>query len=232
MQEKASAPLAAVSNFDTVRRKAYAAPQDAISFYWPLKRLIDIMGSIAALLGFAPLYLLIALVIFLDDPHGSPFYVSTRCGKNGKPFRFFKFRTMRVGADKLLSTLQSQNEADGPAFKIRNDPRITRVGRVLRKTGLDEFPQFLNVLLGDMSIVGPRPPLPHEVEQYTAYQRQRLYVIPGITCSWQITPCRNQVSFAEWVEMDLTYIRTRSIGLDFKLIGKTATALFFRHDGE
>lgn len=136
-----------------------------------------------------------------------------------------KFRSMIPNAEERLEELLDQNEMDGPVFKIKDDPRITRVGRFLRKTSIDELPQLLNILKGDMSIVGPRPALPREVEQYSDYERQRLYVTPGLTCFWQIQPNRNDLSFAEWMELDLKYVQERSFTTDWKIIFKTVGAV-------
>ena len=154
--------------------------------YWALRRSQDIFFSAAALLVLWPLMLLVALIVYLDDPHGSPIFAQERCGRDAKPFKMYKFRSMYVDAEARLNDLLKDNEMDGPAFKIKDDPRITRVGHFIRKTSLDELPQLWNILKGDMSIVGPRPALPREVEQYNDLQRQRMYVTPGLTCYWQI----------------------------------------------
>lgn len=193
--------------------------------YCTVKRLQDIFLSAIALIILFPILIIIALIIVIDDPHGGAIYAQTRVGKDGKHFRFFKFRTMFADADSRLEFLIDHNEMDGPAFKMKDDPRITRVGRFFRKSALDELPQLINVLLGDMSIVGPRPPLPREVERYTPYQMQRLLVTPGLTCFWQISPRRNSMAFDDWVEMDLKYIRQRSFCLDWKLIFATIPAM-------
>ena len=195
-----------------------------------VKRVQDIMLSIFALIVLMPVLLVIALVIYIDDPKGSPIFCQIRCGKDGKPFKLYKFRTMCVDAEARLEELLQQNEVDGPAFKIKNDPRLTRVGGFLRKTCLDELPQLWNIVKGDMSIVGPRPPLPREVEQYTTYQRERLSITPGLTCFWQIHPNRNDVSFDQWMELDHKYIRERSFLVDWKIIFLTVKAVF-RADG-
>lgn len=193
--------------------------------YLIVKRVQDFFLSLFALIGLLPLLLVIALVIWIDDPHGSPIFTQIRCGKDGREFRFYKFRTMCVDAEKKLDELLKRNEMQGPAFKIREDPRITRVGRFLRRTSLDELPQLVNILKGDMSIVGPRPSLPREVAQYTPYQRQRLSVTPGLTCYWQVQPSRNSLSFDEWVALDLRYIEERSFLLDWKLVILTVGAM-------
>ncbi len=193
--------------------------------YWIAKRTQDIILSGAALIVLAPVMLLIALIIWLDDPKGSPIFSQIRCGRDGKEFRFYKFRSMCVDAEARLEELLHKNEMDGPAFKIKEDPRITKVGRFIRKTSLDELPQLWNILKGDMSIVGPRPALPREVEQYDAYLKQRLYVTPGLTCYWQIQPRRNELSFEEWMELDIRYIRERSFKTDWYIIFKTISVV-------
>ena len=195
--------------------------------YWVLRRAQDIVFSSIALVVLSPVMLLIALAVYIDDPKGSPIFSQIRCGRNGKPFKFYKFRSMCVDAEAKLDALLQQNEMDGPAFKIKDDPRITRVGKFIRKTSLDELPQLFNILKGDMSIVGPRPPLPREVEQYDAYQRQRLYVTPGLTCYWQIQPHRNDLTFDEWMELDIKYMKERSFLVDWKIIFQTVRAVLF-----
>ena len=195
--------------------------------YWVLRRAQDIVFSSIALVVLSPVMLLVALAVYIDDPKGSPIFSQIRCGRNGKPFKFYKFRSMCVDAEAKLDALLQQNEMDGPAFKIKDDPRITRVGKFIRKTSLDELPQLFNILKGDMSIVGPRPPLPREVEQYTDYQRQRLYVTPGLTCYWQVQPHRNDLSFDEWMELDIKYMKERSFLVDWKIIFKTVRVVLF-----
>ena len=193
--------------------------------YWALRRGQDIFFSALALLLLWPVMLITAIVVYLDDPHGSPVFSQIRCGRDGKRFKMYKFRSMYMDAEERLGELLQENEMDGPAFKIKDDPRITRVGRVIRKVGLDELPQLWNILRGDMSIVGPRPALPREVEQYTELQKQRMYVTPGLTCYWQIQPKRNEISFDEWMELDLKYIQERSFWVDWKIIFKTVGAV-------
>ena len=195
--------------------------------YWVLRRAQDIVFSSIALVVLSPVMLLVALAVYIDDPKGSPIFSQVRCGRNGKPFKFYKFRSMCVDAEAKLDQLLEQNEMDGPAFKIKDDPRITRVGKFIRKTSLDELPQLFNILKGDMSIVGPRPPLPREVEQYDAYQRQRLYVTPGLTCYWQIQPHRNDLTFDEWMELDIKYMKERSFLVDWKIIFQTVRVVLF-----
>lgn len=199
--------------------------------YWIMKRTQDIILSGVALLVLWPIMLIIALIIYIDDPNGSPIFSQIRCGRDGKEFRFYKFRSMCVNAEEKLKELLDQNEMEGPAFKIKEDPRITKIGKVLRKTSLDELPQLLNILKGDMSIVGPRPALPREVEQYDEYLKQRLYVTPGLTCYWQIQPHRNELTFEEWMELDIQYIQDRSFLTDWKIIFRTVGAVIGM-DGE
>ena len=196
--------------------------------FWKQKRVFDVIVSATALILLLPVFVAVSIAICLDDPHGSPIYKQTRIGRHGKPFLLYKFRTMVVNAEALRGELLQRNEMDGPVFKIKKDPRITRVGRILRQASLDELPQLFNVLKGDMSMVGPRPPLPHEVECYTDYQRLRLIVTPGLTCQWQVMPNRNEIPFQKWVEMDLDYIQHRTMLLDIKLILKTPGVMLHR----
>lgn len=189
--------------------------------YWAIKRAQDVFFSAIAIVILSPVMLITILAILIDDPHGSPIYVQDRVGRDGKIFRFYKFRSMYKNADQMLDLLMDENEMDGPVFKIKHDPRITRVGRFIRKTCIDELPQLFNILKGDMSIVGPRPALPREVEQYTDYERQRLYVTPGLTCYWQTMPDKNSISFSDWMELDLKYIQERSFLVDWKIIFRT-----------
>ena len=197
--------------------------------YWVLRRAQDIVFSLLALILLAPMALLISLAIVLDSPGDGAIFRQRRVGRDGKLFWLYKFRTMCPDAEKRLNELLKLNQMDGPVFKIKGDPRITRVGRFLRKTSLDELPQLLNVLQGDMSIVGPRPALPREVELYSDYQRQRLYVTPGLSCYWQIAPHRNEMSFDEWVALDLKYIQERSFWVDWKIIFLTVRAMFMKY---
>ena len=193
--------------------------------YWFLRRTQDILLSLLALLVLWPLMLIVAIIIVIDSPGASPIFSQMRNGRNGKEFKFYKFRSMCPNADKMLDDLLDQNEMEGPVFKIKDDPRITRVGKFIRKTSIDELPQLFNILKGDMSIVGPRPALPREVEQYSDYERQRLYVTPGLTCYWQIQPERNTLTFEQWLELDLKYIQERSFTTDWKIIFKTFGAV-------
>lgn len=189
--------------------------------YWAGRRAQDIFFSLIALVVLSPIMAIIALAIVIDSPGASPFFVQDRVKRNGAIFRFIKFRSMCANAEDKLDDLLEQNEMDGPVFKIKEDPRITRVGKFIRKTSLDELPQLINILKGDMSIVGPRPAIPREVEQYDDYMAQRLYITPGLTCYWQIQPHRNSLSFDEWLELDIKYIKERSFWVDWKIIFKT-----------
>ncbi len=193
--------------------------------YWALRRTQDILISLAALLLLLLPMLIVALIILIDSPGASPIFAQRRIGRDGKEFKFYKFRSMCPNAEQKLGDLLEQNEMDGPVFKIKDDPRITRVGKFIRKTSIDELPQLWNVLRGDMSIVGPRPALPREVVQYDDYAKQRLLVTPGLTCYWQIQPRRNDLTFDEWVELDVKYIRERSFCTDWKIIFKTFGAV-------
>lgn len=193
-----------------------------------IKRVFDIFFSVLALIVLCPLFIIISVVIMIHDRNLKPFFIQNRCGRNGKQFKFYKFRTMCVDAESKLEQLQEKNEMDGPVFKITEDPRITKIGKVLRATGIDELPQLWNILKGDMSFVGPRPPIPKEVEQYSDTDRLRLLVKPGLTCYWQVQPKRNSISFEKWIELDRKYIQQRSFWVDIKLILKTAVSVFKR----
>jgi exopolysaccharide biosynthesis polyprenyl glycosylphosphotransferase len=184
-----------------------------------IKRAMDIIISALALIFFSPLMLLVAVGVKLSSK-GTVFFKQTRCGMKGRKFTFFKFRSMVVDAEEQKTRLMDRNEMDGPVFKMKRDPRITNFGYFLRKTSIDELPQFLNVIKGDMSIVGPRPPLESEIEHYEIWQRRRLSLKPGITCIWQVSG-RNKLSFDQWMKMDLEYIDNWSLVLDLKIIVKT-----------
>lgn len=191
--------------------------------YIYLKHFFDVILSLIGLIVLAIPFLIIATFVRFCDG-GPVLYTQERVGKDGRRFQIYKFRSMYVDADKLLEKLKEQNEVTGPMFKMKNDPRITSVGRFLRKTSLDELPQLWNVLRGDMSLVGPRPPLPREVAKYSKYDLQRLWVIPGCTGLWQATE-RNNVGFEEMVELDLEYIQKRSLLFDAKIILLTVIAI-------
>lgn len=189
------------------------------------KSIIDYTVASLGVIFLSPLLLLISLAIKLTSK-GPVLFTQTRCGLNGRHFTLYKFRTMVANAEELKKELSSDNEMDGPVFKMKNDPRITSIGHFLRKTSLDELPQLFNILKGEMSLVGPRPPLPSEVEQYHIWQRRKLSMKPGLTCIWQVSG-RNDVSFDRWMEMDLEYIDNWSLLLDFKLLGLTAREVTF-----
>ena len=193
--------------------------------YWRLRRAQDVVLSLIAMAALWPFMLIVALAIVIESPGAGPIFKQKRVGRDGKEFMFYKFRSMIPGAEDRLGELLSENEMQGPVFKMRNDPRITRVGRIIRRCSIDELPQLYNVLRGDMSIVGPRPGLPREVEQYDSYARQRLLVTPGLTCYWQIQPNRNSLSFEEWLELDLKYIKERSFLTDWRIIFATFRAV-------
>lgn len=187
--------------------------------YHAVKRGFDFIAATCGLILLSPVMLWIALLIKRED-HGPIFYKQTRVGKNGKTFKMYKFRSMFVNADQMLAKLKEQNDVAGPMFKMKNDPRITKIGHFIRKHSLDELPQFLNVIKGEMSLVGPRPPLPSEVAEYSDYDKQRLYVTPGCTGLWQATE-RNEVGFNEMVQLDIKYIQNASFIYDLLIIYKT-----------
>ncbi len=207
--------------FDTFDFDA-ALPE--VGLYPIAKRALDVAAAAVGLLLLSPLLLLTMLAIVVDS-RGGPLFFQTRVGKDGEPFRCWKFRSMYRDAEARKAALLATNEMQGGVtFKMKKDPRITRVGRLIRKLSIDELPQLYNVLAGDMSLVGPRPPVPSEVEQYTPYQRGRLAVTPGITCIWQVSG-RSNIPFPQQVELDLRYIRTRSLWLDIALLLKTVPAV-------
>ncbi len=189
-----------------------------------IKRLFDIVASALAIVLLSPLFLLISILIRRSSP-GPAFFSQVRCTRHGRTFRMYKFRTMVQNAEDIRASLDELNEVSGPVFKMKNDPRVTPVGRFLRKYSLDELPQLFNVFKGDMSIVGPRPPIPAEVALYEPWQRRRLSMRSGCTCLWQIGG-RNQLSFDEWMRLDLQYIDSWSLALDLKIILRTFSALF------
>lgn len=189
--------------------------------YRAVKRAFDVCFSACVLVCLSWLFLIVAIAIKVDDPEGPVIFSQARVGRDGREFRMYKFRSMCADAESRLAELAEKNEKTGPVFKMADDPRITRVGRIIRKTSIDELPQFVNVLLGDLSVVGPRPALPKEVAQYTPRQRQRLSVKQGITCYWQTRRNRDSISFDEWVELDLAYVRKCGVLTDLSLIVRT-----------
>ena len=195
-----------------------------ISIYDISKRFIDIVFSLCGLIILSPLLIIVAILIRLESK-GNVIFVQDRVGINGKIFKMYKFRSMVCNAEELKRELLIQNEMSGPMFKMKNDPRITKVGRVIRKTSIDELPQLFNVLKGDMSLVGPRPSLPNEVDEFEDWMMKRLSVKPGLTCFWQVSG-RNNIEFEDWMKMDIKYIEERNIFVDLKLIFRTFFVLF------
>ena len=192
--------------------------------YYITKRIIDILGALCGMVLMSPVFLITMIAIKMDSK-GPIFFLQNRVGKNGKIFKLYKFRSMVVGAESQLFKLKDKNEMSGPMFKIKEDPRVTKVGKFIRKTSIDELPQLLNILKGEMSLVGPRPNLEKEVLEFTPYQKQKLLVKPGLTCYWQVMG-RSSIGFDEWMELDIQYIKERSIWLDIKLIFMTVKVLF------
>lgn len=180
--------------------------------YSAVKRIIDIMGAIIGLIVLSPLLIIISIAIIVDSK-GPVIFSQTRVGKDGKHFKMYKFRSMVIDAERLLAKLKEKNEMSGPMFKMKKDPRVTKVGNFIRRTSIDELPQLVNVLKGEMSLVGPRPSLPHEVEKFEPWMLERLTVKPGLTCFWQVRG-RNDIGFSEWMELDVKYVRERSTLLE------------------
>ncbi len=199
----------AITGNDIKKRKTYDI----------IKKIIDVVLSAVSLILLIPIFIIISVMIKVESK-GPVFFVQKRVGLNGKTFNMYKFRSMVQNAEELKYSLKENNDMDGPMFKMKNDPRITRIGKFIRKTSIDELPQLFNILKGEMSFVGPRPSLPEEVEQFEPWMKERLIVKPGLTCFWQISG-RNNINFIEWMKMDIKYIKERSIFLDIKLIVKT-----------
>lgn len=193
-------------------------------FYIFLKRLIDLFGSVIGLIVLSPIIFIVSLLIKLESK-GPVIFSQDRIGKDGKVFKMYKFRSMVVNAEELKEKLKEQNEMSGPMFKMKEDPRVTKIGKFIRKTSIDELPQLINVLKGDMSLVGPRPSLPKEVEQFEDWMMERLEVKPGLTCYWQVSG-RNNIDFEDWMKLDIKYVRERNTLIDIKLIFKTVSVLF------
>lgn len=192
--------------------------------YLFIKRIIDIVGSLIGLIILSPLLVIVGILIKIESK-GPIIFAQDRIGKNGKIFRMYKLRSMVKNAEELKKKLMAENEMSGPMFKIKDDPRITKIGKFIRKTSIDELPQLLNVLKGDMSLVGPRPSLPNEVLEFEPWMNKRLAVKPGLTCYWQVMG-RNNIDFQHWMLLDIKYVETRSIVVDIKLIIKTFFVLF------
>lgn len=196
--------------------------------YSAVKRIMDVVGSFCGIIILSPIFLIVSLLIKIDNPKGSIFFSQIRVGKNETPFKMYKFRSMNPDAENKLEELLKYNEVEGAMFKIKNDPRVTQIGKIIRKTSIDELPQLLNVLKGEMSLVGPRPPLQREVAEYTKYDRQRLLVMPGCTGLWQVSG-RNKTGFEDMVKLDIYYISNLSIYNDLVIICKTMIILCSGH---
>ncbi|PJN89320.1 multidrug MFS transporter [Bacillus sp. mrc49] len=194
-----------------------------------MKRMIDIIGSLIGIIFLSPVFLLVAILIKIEDPKGPVFFKQVRVGKAETEFEMYKFRSMVSDAEERLKDLLALNEVSGAMFKMKDDPRVTKVGKFIRKTSIDELPQLFNVLKGEMSLVGPRPPLKREVEQYTEYDIQRLFVTPGCTGLWQVSG-RSNLEFREMVDLDIRYIKIRSLKYDFMIIFKTIRVLLGTKD--
>ena len=194
------------------------------SFYEVIKRVIDVVCSFVGVLVLSPLFVVIAIIIKFTSK-GPVFFSQKRVGRDGKEFKMYKFRSMVVNAEELKEKLAAQNEMSGPMFKMKDDPRVTKVGKFIRKTSIDELPQLLNVLKGDMSLVGPRPSLPKEVAQFEDWMYRRLEVKPGLTCYWQVSG-RNNIDFEDWMKLDIRYVEEKNLWIDIKLIFKTVGVLF------
>ena len=194
------------------------------SFYEVIKRVIDVVCSFVGVLVLSPLFVVIAIIIKFTSK-GPVFFSQKRVGRDGKEFKMYKFRSMVVNAEELKEKLAAQNEMSWPMFKMKDDPRVTKVGKFIRKTSIDELPQLFNVLKGDMSLVGPRPSLPKEVAQFEDWMYRRLEVKPGLTCYWQVSG-RNNIDFEDWMKLDVKYVKERNLWIDIKLIFKTVFVLF------
>lgn len=198
---------------------------DAHKVYNFFKRIFDLVLSILGIIVLSPIFVIVAILIKLEDKDGKIFFCQDRVGKSGQVFKMFKFRSMVHNAEELKEELLSKNEMTGPMFKMKDDPRITNIGKFIRKTSIDELPQLINVIKGEMSLVGPRPSLPKEVEKFEPWMLKRLEVLPGITCYWQVMG-RNNIEFNEWMRLDIKYVAEKNLWLDIKLIFKTFFVLF------
>jgi exopolysaccharide biosynthesis polyprenyl glycosylphosphotransferase len=207
-----------------IRQEELAAVKDD-RLYEASKRLIDILGALIGIILLLPVFITVAFLIKKEDSKGPVFFKQIRVGKDGQEFYMYKFRSMVSDAEEKLAELLQFNEIEGAMFKMKEDPRVTKIGKFIRKTSIDELPQLWNVLKGDMSLVGPRPPLPREVAEYNNYHKQRLLVTPGCTGLWQVSG-RNHMSFEEMVNLDIQYISERSVFFDIKIIFKTIKVLF------
>ncbi|HHQ4189322.1 TPA: sugar transferase [Clostridium perfringens] len=205
--------------------KEYIKADQGNRIYLFFKRMIDIFGSGFGLIILSPVFCIVAIAIKFEDSKGSVLFSQKRVGQYGKEFNMYKFRSMVSNAEELKSKLMEQNEMSGPMFKMKHDPRITRVGKFIRKTSIDELPQLINILKGEMSLVGPRPSLPKEVIKFEKWMLERLEVKPGLTCYWQVMG-RNDIDFEDWMKLDVKYVHDRNLWLDIKLIFKTFFVLF------
>ena len=194
------------------------------NIYEASKRVLDFVAALLGLILLSPIFLIVSILIKLES-EGEVIFSQTRIGLNGKEFKMYKFRSMVKNAEELKVKLAAQNEMSGPMFKMKDDPRVTKVGKFIRKTSIDELPQLINVLKGDMSLVGPRPSLPKEVEKFEPWMKERLLVKPGLTCYWQVEG-RNDIDFVDWMKLDIKYVRERNLLVDLKLIFKTFFILF------
>lgn len=205
--------------------KEYIKADQGNRIYLFFKRLIDILGAGFGLIILSPVFLIVAIAIKFEDSKGSVLFSQKRVGQYGKEFNMYKFRSMVSNAEELKAKLMEQNEMSGPMFKMKRDPRITKVGKFIRKTSIDELPQLINILKGEMSLVGPRPSLPKEVAKFEKWMLERLEVKPGLTCYWQVMG-RNDIDFEDWMKLDIKYVHDRNFWLDIKLIFKTFFVLF------
>jgi len=217
---------------ETVKEQGLLAAEEINQniLYLFIKRLMDMFGALCGIVLLLPIFIIVTILIKLEDPKGPVFFKQVRVGKDGREFGMYKFRSMVTDAEERLKDLLQRNEVSGAMFKMKDDPRVTKIGRFIRKTSIDELPQLLNVLKGDMSLVGPRPPLPREVKEYTSYDKQRLLVTPGCTGLWQVS-ARNSVGFNEMVKLDLEYIQNRNIIYDMKIIIKTIKVVCSSQNG-
>lgn len=222
--------LVKVSSGDVVKKELILEEVNSRKGYLAAKRLMDIIGALCGLILLSPIFIVVAFLIKYEDRKGPVIFKQIRIGKDGKEFHMYKFRSMVTDAEERLKDLLQHNEVSGAMFKMKEDPRVTRIGKFIRKTSIDELPQLINVLKGEMSLVGPRPPLPREVKEYTSYDKQRLLVTPGCTGLWQVTE-RNSVGFEEMVELDLCYIRKRSLYNDIKIIIQTILVILGSKNG-
>lgn len=207
-----------------IKIESEAEERESFSLYEICKRIIDICGAGCGLILLSPVIVIVAILVKLSSK-GPIFFSQKRVGKNGKVFDMYKFRSMVVNAEELKEKLAAQNEMSGPMFKMKDDPRVTKIGKFIRKTSLDELPQLWNILRGDMSLVGPRPSLPKEVAQFESWMHKRLWVKPGLTCYWQVSG-RNNIDFEDWMKLDCKYVDERNLWIDIKLIFKTVGVLF------